>query len=81
LNWEDNSGCAPQLTSFTLKIFQVGDGTQFWFKLQVPTIKNYVYVGRHCRWAWKIKHDSDDSSQLPKAINKWRQSVLAGVAR
>jgi hypothetical protein len=29
LNWEDNSGCAPQLTSFTLKIFQVGDGTQF----------------------------------------------------
>jgi hypothetical protein len=27
LNWEDNSGCAPQLTSFTLKIFQVGDGT------------------------------------------------------
>ncbi|XP_046459694.1 uncharacterized protein LOC124206095 [Daphnia pulex] len=24
LNWEDNSGCAPQLTSFTLKIFQDG---------------------------------------------------------
>lgn len=22
-NWEDNSGCAPQLTSFNLKIFQV----------------------------------------------------------
>jgi hypothetical protein len=25
LNWEDNSGCAEQLTSFTLKIFQVRD--------------------------------------------------------
>jgi|LakMenEpi03Aug12_release.lakeMendotaPanAssembly.Ray.scaffolds.fasta_scaffold1013023_1 hypothetical protein len=22
-NWEDNSGCAPQLTSFNFKIFQV----------------------------------------------------------
>ena len=25
LNWEDNSGCAPQLTSFSLKIFEVGN--------------------------------------------------------
>ncbi len=29
LNWEDNSGCAPQLTSFTLKIFQVDDDKSF----------------------------------------------------
>jgi hypothetical protein len=34
LNWEDNSGCAPQLTSFTLKIFQVCRWWQnCWFKL------------------------------------------------
>jgi hypothetical protein len=25
LNWEDNSGCTPQLTSFTLQIFEVGE--------------------------------------------------------